>query len=759
MLASTSGTAIRASGGSAALGSTVVVNSQSTINAGKIGIQAVSGQGAPISIAQIDGSITAGTTGIDASSAGDVSIANSGVVSASAAAGVGIVAQSSANTAVVNAAGGSIQGGGTTGAAVRTSGAAQTIYNASEIGALSDRAIVLDSNGSGGIAKVTNDSSGVLTGSVGATLSNVTFDNAGTWNLRHAADTTGSGVRDTYGVAVSDFGSQGANVINNTGTVALLSHDGGATTLDSTGQYLPFGNTNNALALHSPAQAQILGVSSFVNSGVIDLQANPSAGDVMVISGGHTPGVDGGGVFVANGGVVKIDTVLNEGGANSASDVLVVDATRVGSGATGIAVKNAGGAGAVTVANGIPVVQVLNPAASAAGAFALSGRAVAGPYEYRLLQGGSAANGGNPADGNWYLRSEKTPEPPVVPPVEPPVDPTDPTKPTEPSTPTVPSEPLYRPEVSAYLANQRLVGQMFTQTMHDRMGEPQFAESQQFANPDDKRRAVWLRTSGTWDNATSQDGNFGAKTDLFRMQAGGELMQWKLMSGADRLHVGAMLGYGVGNSSARADGNSAKASGRVEGFSTGLYATWFQNDASKLGAYVDSWVQAGWFNNRVLGQDLPRVDYDSRAWAASAETGYALPLRGNWVLEPQAQIIYTSAHTGNVTEDNGTQVTSLGSSGTTTRLGVRTFSTFDLGNQRQVQPFATVNWWHTGADNSVSFNQVSLGKLYPKDRYELKLGVHANFTKGLTGWVNVAGSWGAQDYHQYGGLMGVKYAW
>jgi outer membrane autotransporter protein len=41
----------------------------------------------------------------------------------------------------------------------------------------------------------------------------------------------------------------------------------------------------------------------------------------------------------------------------------------------------------------------------------------------------------------------------------------------------------------------------------------------------------------------------------------------------------------------------------------------------------------------------------------------------------------------------------------------------------------------------------------------LKLGVHADFNKGWTGWTNVAGSWGAQDYHQYSARIGVKYAW
>ncbi len=123
------------------------------------------------------------------------------------------------------------------------------------------------------------------------------------------------------------------------------------------------------------------------------------------------------------------------------------------------------------------------------------------------------------------------------------------------------------------------------------------------------------------------------------------------------------------------------------------------------------------------------------------------------------QIIYVDSDTDSITEQNGTRVNRADANGTITRLGARTYTTLDLGNNRKLQPFATVNWWHTRVDSSVSFNQLPVGNLYPKDRYELKLGAHADFTKGWTGWVNVSGSWGAQDYHQYAGRIGVKYTW
>ncbi len=107
--------------------------------------------------------------------------------------------------------------------------------------------------------------------------------NNGTFNLRHFADTTGSG-RDTLRVAIADLGDGLNNSFTNNGTLRLPAVTG-ATTLDSTGQYLPLGNPNNAMALGGPLQGHLIGVSTFTNSGTIDLQSNPVAGDVLVITG------------------------------------------------------------------------------------------------------------------------------------------------------------------------------------------------------------------------------------------------------------------------------------------------------------------------------------------------------------------------------------------------------------------------------------------------------------------------------------------
>jgi len=438
---------------------------------------------------------------------------------------------------------------------------------------------------------------------------------------------------------------------------------------------------------------------------------------------------------LSGNGTIGLNTVLAGDGA--ASDKVVLSGGSA-TGTTALRIANAGAAGALTTANGIQVVDAVNGGTTAPTAFALDVRAVAGAYEYRLFRG--SADGAN-ADA-WYLRSEQaTPTPP------------------DPPTPPGPPVPLYRPEVAAYLANQRLAGEMFVHSLHDRLGEPQYVEGQNFHTDQDKPRSGWLRVVGNWQGSKSANGVFKASTDSFLLHGGAELAKWNVFSGADRAHAGLMGSYGYADTHATARGNPFSAKGTVEGWSVGAYGTWYQNDAQKLGAYVDTWFQYGWFTNRVAGQQLPSVRYNAQGWAVSGETGYAMPLRNDWVVEPQAQLVYVGYDESDITEPNGTQVTGANSHGWITRVGARLHRTFVREDARKVQPYVTLNWWHTSVTSNISFNDLPLGSLYPSNRYELKLGVAADLGKRWTGWANVSGAWGAQSFYQYALRVGAKYSW
>jgi len=440
----------------------------------------------------------------------------------------------------------------------------------------------------------------------------------------------------------------------------------------------------------------------------------------------------------AGGGTLRVNTYLGADG--SPSDRLILNGGTT-TGTTGIDVRNAGGAGALTTLNGILVVDAVNGGTTSPGAFTQSGRAVAGVYEYRLFRG--ALDGSNPQA--WYLRSEQSDPPP------PPPGPPDPSV----------IVPLLRPEIGAYLANQRLAAGFLVHSLHDRLGEPQWTEQQTFGNDDARRGAGWLRLVGKDIGSRSRDGNFDVDSTVWLLQGGGDVARWSVFQGDDRLHLGGMIGYNWGSSTGRASGNPFHADSDVQGVNVGVYGTWFQNDKTRLGWYTDLWAQYGWFTNHVNGQLLPSVRYDSQVLALSAEGGYAWFLRAerDWVAEPQAQIIYVHGYQGSITEPTGTTVDSASGSGVITRLGVRMHRTWIDDAGRRFQPYLTLNWWHDSVDNAIAFNQVSMRDLYPQNRYEVKLGLDVQGRKGWTGWSNVGWQFGSQSYHAFIGRLGAKYTW
>jgi len=225
-------------------------------------------------------------------------------------------------------------------------------------------------------------------------------------------------------------------------------------------------------------------------------------------------------------------------------------------------------------------------------------------------------------------------------------------------------------------------------------------------------------------------------------------------------YIATMLGYGHVQTDGLAAGNAARAKGEVNGYGAGVYATWFAQAAADTGPYVDTWLQYVWFDNAMRGDQLPRVGYHSQAWNASLEGGWAVALGGlPWRFEPQVQVVWLQHRGVDLTEPNGTRIRGGDTSGVVTRLGARVFRTLDREDGGRLQPYATLNWWHDQASTSVGFGDTVLGQLFPRDRYELKLGLNARLARGWTSWGNVAGEWGSQGFRQYGVRLGARYVW
>ena len=196
----------------------------------------------------------------------------------------------------------------------------------------------------------------------------------------------------------------------------------------------------------------------------------------MIFTNGAGPGTT---LTVANyagaGGNIVFNTFL--GADNSPSDRLVVNGGTA-TGTTTLTIHNTMGPGEPTTANGILVVNAINGATTAPGAFTLApGELRAGVFDYRLFQAGITGSDPN----SWFLRSTflvPAATPSAMPPAYLPAFGPTPSNvlPPDPPPATLPPGlyPILGPEIATYGVVQPIARQMGLQilgTLHERIGD------------------------------------------------------------------------------------------------------------------------------------------------------------------------------------------------------------------------------------------------------------------------------------------------
>lgn len=77
-------------------------------------------------------------------------------------------------------------------------------------------------------------------------------------------------------------------------------------------------------------------------------------------------------------------------------------------------------------------------------------------------------------------------------------------------------------------------------------------------------------------------GQLSSQSNRYVVQIGGDLAQWS--SGLeDRWHLGVMTGYANSQSNTRSSLSHYRADSTVSGYSAGLYATWYADNAREAG--------------------------------------------------------------------------------------------------------------------------------------------------------------------------------
>jgi outer membrane autotransporter protein len=333
-------------------------------------------------------------------------------------------------------------------------------------------------------------------------------------------------------------------------------------------------------------------------------------------------------------------------------------------------------------------------------------------------------------------------------------DPGAPLDPLPPPKPPGTHDPVYRPEVGAYLDNRDRAMAMLTEhSLHDR-------QSHRISDPADATRTGWARFDGS---VSRNDIGHGLKVRDHeeRLHAGLDLLRTESKDG--ELSVGGMILAGHSRGDVRSAGPDAKR--RTEVNAGGLYATWHANRADQMqGFYADTWFLAGRIKNRVHGDNLPQEEQKARGLAASLELGYGFNVKetetARYFLEPEAQVILGRYRAGSHTEENGTVVSHQSDRSLTTRLGVRF-----TGEQKKTEDkafyrsFAVLNWWHGDSSSTMRFDADHVKGELPTDRLELKVGLEGQVSKKLSLW----GSLGAQSdfdgYRQGEVQIGLRYRW
>lgn len=437
-----------------------------------------------------------------------------------------------------------------------------------------------------------------------------------------------------------------------------------------------------------------------INNGLIQLDGTASGSKQLIITGN----------YVGNNALLSLNGKIGDDG--SATDKLVIGGNATGS--TKVSINNLGGVGAKTI-NGIEVIDVAGVSDNQA--FTQAGRIVAGAYDYNLVKGNQSGTDTQ----SWFLKVA--------------ADDSQPNNNDD-------SRGIIRPEAGGYLGLINFNQGTFNHSFHDR---------QQL--PDGTYQSAWSRIEYTHDQS-----KFGTthplsnKTERTILHFGSDVLA------KEALHVGVMGAYSKGEVKTDSNHNMDHTKSDSDGYSVGVYGTWYDQDQEQKGLYVDSYAQYNWFENQVQGNTLSAEKFNTSGKTVSAEVGYgfALGQTGNthWAIEPQIQAIYNSYDGKDHVEANGTHIRSHHSDDVTGRVGVRL-----QGKNESIQPFVTLSYWTHGNQASISMDDVNVKSDRTHDVAEIKVGGQVKINDHVQLFGQLQGSTGSDSSTGYGGNIGMKVNW
>ncbi|MGV3344991.1 autotransporter outer membrane beta-barrel domain-containing protein [Enterobacteriaceae bacterium LUAb1] len=450
-------------------------------------------------------------------------------------------------------------------------------------------------------------------------------------------------------------------------------------------------------------------VDELTNSGTIAFD-NTTVGRTLTVSGNYH---GDNGLLVLNG---------NLQGDNSLIDRFIVNGDT--SGTTKVKVNNLGGKGDQTV-NGIEVIRVNG---KSEGTFTQEGRIVAGAYDYHLMRGGDNQ------ESHWYLTSKFN----------------DGGGGNEEGN----GAAILRPEAGAYIANVNASQTLFDTRLADRQRGTTYTDAKTGLK---HYSALWMKNTGSHLHTNDKSGQLRSNANSYVLLIGGDIASGRARH-TGSWHLGLMGGYGYSHSSNASKLTGYHAKGTVNGYTSGIYGTWYQNGSNNPGAYLDTVLQYNFFKNSVKGDDINGENYHSRGVQASVEGGYVYNILSNYYIQPHARLVWSGVHANDHTEKNGTRVKKNSDHNIRSQIGSRVFAKINQeADQQGITPFAEVNWIHNTQDYSVSMDDMYVSQAGSRNIGEFSVGVEGELFKNLNLTTSVTQQVGEHHYSNTAGSLGIRY--
>ncbi|MCL2645010.1 MAG: autotransporter outer membrane beta-barrel domain-containing protein, partial [Betaproteobacteria bacterium] len=486
-----------------------------------------------------------------------------------------------------------------------------------------------------------------------------------------------------------------------------------------------------------------------ISGSSLKLPGHPAAGNA---SGGYSTfalTTSNSTLTFKDGGTILFNTYLNDGNPQL-SDILTLDLSGGAAvGTASIIVKNTGGGGALTIGDGIMLVETLSGTTN--GAFKLGSRVLAGPFEYNLFQGD--INGITPE--NWYLRSTldcSLQRNAAVCNAKPPG----------------PELPNYRDETSTYTALPSmtlLYGRGLLDTLHERVGEEEDIRGRSDLHQKTPRTGGWGRVFGIHGKRDSDAlGIYGSngpqyKYNFYGLQAGQDLHRKENEDGR-RDHAGIYFAYGQANGKAT-HFNGSKGTNKFDAYTLGGYWTRFWDN----GGYLDAVLQGTYYDTTSYSHSGgPRLHAKGYGLGASVEGGKPHRFDKGYFIEPQLQLIYQYINLNNA-NDSTVQVTFNHVDSLVGRIGARIGRSWKLDDERQRTVWVRPSVYHefrgdpvtkfSSADGPVPFH-ADLGGTWG----EINVGMSGQTSRSTTLFANASYDkrFDGKGY-SYDGKVGVRVSW